>query len=109
MTVVALSGRCIPEPGYLSMERFEEGFGLLQMTPTALVHHLQTEVLSIGAAYGMRSVAIVACRKLSVRSSCTVTSRMNAICERLFDTVVALATCGRDVVVVNGRPRIIVR
>ena len=106
VTVVALRGRLVAEPRHLAVERVEEGLRLIVVAPPALIHHQQAEVTSIGAADGVRGVAVLARGQLAAVAGVADRPRVDAGVERLLDPVVTGAAGTGDVVRMDRRRRV---
>src|ERR1035437_9756224 len=63
MAVVAFGGLAVSQLRDLAVIRVKVGFGDVRMTPSALAHDFQLEAVLVGAANGVRGMAIVTDRQ----------------------------------------------
>ncbi len=109
VAVVALGRRGVAQPGHLPVEGVEKGLSFVGVAAPALIHHQEAEIGPVGAADGVRRVAVLARRQLPIRINRAVPRPVDAGLELLLDAVVARPACSSDVVGVDRRLGVIRR
>ncbi len=104
VAVIALRGLGIAQLGNLAVIGVEVGFGNLLVAAAAGVHDVELELVLVGAANGVRGVAVVANRQGLVRLGHR--GGMDALHELLLDAVVASAARRRHVLGIDRRFRV---